>query len=356
MQRISWNTPAAILEKLIAYEAVHAIDGWEDLRRRLASDRRCFGFFHPSLPDEPLIFVEVALVNEISGKIAPIIRAPIPSSSMSDPDTAIFYSISNCQPGLRGISFGNFLIKQVAADLAKELPGITTFSTLSPMPGFRKWVESPDTDLAGQLPKTLIERITRDYVALRAKTSGPTAKAATVPTSPGRDVALREVPKDAARPTAANPDALRDAIRRIVLATDVPVSDTSPTAASGAALDALRRETLLRLGARYLNGHAQARGISDPVARFHLGNGARIERINYAGDVSEKGMRESYGLMVNYLYDLKSVEKNHEAFANGRPPSMSDDVATLARPDQELTGGLLKRVDAALDIFGSRKN
>ncbi|MBX9925429.1 MAG: malonyl-CoA decarboxylase family protein, partial [Hyphomicrobiaceae bacterium] len=356
LQRISWNTPAAILEKLIAYEAVHAIDGWDDLRRRLASDRRCFGFFHPSLPDEPLIFVEVALVNEISGKIGPIIRAPVPPAGTSEPDTAIFYSISNCQPGLRGISFGNFLIKQVAADLAKELPGIRVFSTLSPMPGFRKWVENPDTNLAAQLPKGLVERIVREPLAATGRPVSPASPAVQDKRVSGNDLAVREPAKDVPKPAATDPAVLREAIRRIILASDAPSGDA--TGVGSASIDqanALRREVLLRLGARYLAGHAQTRGISDPVARFHLGNGARIERINYGGDASEKGMRESYGLMVNYLYDLKSVEKNHEAFANGRPPSMSDDVAALARPDQESTSALLKRVDAAFDIFGSRK-
>ncbi len=366
LQRISWNTPAAILEKLIAYEAVHAIDGWDDLRRRLASDRRCFAFFHPSLPDEPLIFVEVALVNEIRGRVGPIIRAPLPKGDAPEPDTAIFYSISNCQPGLRGISFGNFLIKQVAADLTKELPGLKTFSTLSPMPGFRKWVENSETDLAAQLPKSLVERILKDAaagsgfgqsgggVAAEAGASGSVAPPTAASAAPSTGSADSGVKDGAAA-------ALRSAIRRI--AVDPPsslstggIETTAKAGASPAAVAAsMRREVLLRLGARYLTGHAQKRGISDPVARFHLGNGARIERINDAADMSEKGNRESYGLMVNYLYDLKSVERNHEAFANGRPPSMSDEVAALARPDQELTSGLMKRVDAAFDIFGSRK-
>jgi CoA:oxalate CoA-transferase len=313
LQRISWHTPAAILEKLIAYEAVHAIEGWDDLRRRLASDRRCFGFFHPSLPDEPLIFVEVALVTEMSGRIAPIIRAPLPVEGAPDPHTAIFYSISNCQPGLRGISFGNFLIKQVAADLAKELPGLRTFATLSPMPGFRRWVEHADTDLAAHLPRGLVERIAKEI------------------------------------PGASLPESVRR------LAQVDPLAPTPPRD-GGVPLDpALAKETLVRLAARYLTGHGQTRGISDPVARFHLGNGARIERIDWQADTSEKGRRESYGLMVNYLYDLKKVERNHEAFANRRTVATSDEVAALARPDQEMTQAIKKRVDAALDIFTTRK-
>ncbi len=306
LQRISWHTPAAVLEKLIAYEAVHAIDGWDDLRRRLASDRRCFGFFHPGLPDEPLIFVEVALLNEMAGRIAPIIRAPIPGEDRIEPDTAIFYSISNCQPGLRGISFGNFLIKQVAADLAKELPGLKTFATLSPMPGFRRWMEQPDTDLTAHLGRTLVDRVLKE-----TKTTDVRA-------------AVQQLAADGEQ--------------------------------DGYVRATLLRDVLLRLGARYLAGYGQKRGVSDPVARFHLGNGARIERINWMADVSEKGIRESHGLMVNYLYDLAGVEKNHEAFANGRAASMSDGVALLAgRSEGDATGGLKKRVDAAFDIFSTRK-
>ena len=306
LRRISWHTPAAVLEKLIAYEAVHAIDGWDDLRRRLASDRRCFGFFHPGLPDEPLIFVEVALLNEIAGRIAPIIRAPVPPTERPDPDTAIFYSISNCQPGLRGISFGNFLIKQVASDLAHELPGLKTFSTLSPMPGFRAWLDDPETDVSAQLTRSLADRIVKE-------------------------TGIASVKEGLAKLTRLAHD-------------------------DGYARASLLREALLRLGARYLTGHGQKRGVSDPVARFHLGNGARIERVNWMADLSEKGIRESHGLMVNYLYDLGAVEKNHEAFANGRAAPMSDEVAALAgRSDGEVPSGLKKRVDAALDIFSSRK-
>ena len=306
LRRISWHTPAAILEKLIAYEAVHAIDGWEDLRRRLASDRRCFGFFHPGLPDEPLIFVEVALLSDMAGRIAPIIRAPMPSESRPDADTAIFYSISNCQPGLRGISFGNFLIKQVAADLAQELPELKTFSTLSPIPGFRRWLDNPQTDVAAHLPRVLIERIIKE---------------------------------------AETPD-VKAGLKRLTMLGEQ----------EGYVRSNLLKDALLRLGARYLAGYGQKRGVSDPVARFHLGNGARIERVNWMADVSEKGIRESHGLMVNYLYDLSGVEKNHEAFANGRAVSMSDEVAALAgKADSEPSTGLKKRVDAAFDIFGGRK-
>ncbi len=242
LRRIDWDTPASILEKLIAHEAVHEIDGWDDLRRRLAADRRCFAFFHPALPDEPLIFVEVALVHTLSDKIEPIIRAPIEEGTELTADTAIFYSISNCQPGLRGVSFGNLLIKQVVSDLAAELPGLVTFATLSPMPRFRAWLESPNTDLAAHLPGSLIEQI------------------------------LQETEKED----------LREAV--LVLAAEAE--------ADGYSRATLLQDVLLRLAARYLSGVASDHRPADPVARFHLGNGARIERIDWMADLSRKGIRE----------------------------------------------------------------
>jgi CoA:oxalate CoA-transferase len=287
LERISWNTPASVLEKLIAYEAVHVMRGWEDLRRRLAPDRRCFGFFHPALPEEPLIFVEVALVNAISDRIEPIIRAPLPQDDDIHADTAIFYSISNCQPGLRGVSFGNFLIKQVASDLSSELPEITTFSTLSPIPRFRAWLDHPKTDLTKHLAPVLVERIIKETGAKTLKKGLSTL-----------------------------------------------VADAEP---GGYVRSSLLRDALLRLGARYLAGVGSDRGPIDPVARFHLGNGARIERVNWLADMSKKGIAEAHGLMVNYLYDLSSVEANHEAFANGQPVATSMAVAELInQPGLEL--------------------
>jgi CoA:oxalate CoA-transferase len=298
LERISWHTPAAVLEKLIAYEAVHAIDGWDDLRRRLASDRRCFGFFHPALPDEPLIFVEVALVNALADRIEPIIRAPMPAADLGTPhaDTAIFYSISNCQPGLRGVSFGNFLIKQVATDLARELPSLKTFSTLSPMPRFRNWLEKPATELSKHLPKQLIDAVIAETGAA----------------------------------------SLSVGLRNLAAAAE----------AEGYVRSSLLKDVLTRLAARYLAGADEKTGPTDPVARFHLGNGARIEQVNWMADLSKKGVRESHGLMVNYLYDLGSVEKNHEAFANQKPIATSKAVAALI----DVSGAKIKsRVDAAVD-------
>jgi len=262
LRRIDWQTPAAILEKIIAYEAVHEIDGWEDLRRRLEPrDRRCFGFFHPSLVDEPLIFVEVALTDSVSGDIASLLKpadktAASLASETSKPTTAVFYSISNCQEGLRGVSFGNFLIKQVVAELSKEFASLNTFVTLSPVPRFAGWLDAALRDTSDASPVLPAERELL--------------------------VGLKELDWW-----------------------------TNPETAE------LLRKPLTALAAQYF---LEAKGRQDlpidPVARFHLGNGARLERINWLGDVSARGLSQSYGLMVNYLYDIKEIESNHEAFAN----------------------------------------
>jgi malonyl-CoA decarboxylase len=259
LQRIDWTTPANILEKIIRYEQVHAIGNWDDLRSRLApSDRRCYGFFHPQLVDEPLIFVEVALTRDIPGAIAPLLdltRTPIPADEAT---TAVFYSISNTQKGLAGISFGNFLIKQVVEEIKRELPNVQTFVTLSPAPGFASW-------------------LTRE----RAAEASPL---------------------------------LDDAGRETLAALDTPGwADDAATAEQVKAV-------LMPLAAYYFLEAKSGRGQPpDPVARFHLGNGARLERLNFLGDRSDKGMQQSYGLMVNYLYALDRIEANHEAYVeNGR--------------------------------------
>ena len=256
LRRIDWHTPAVILEKIIAYEAVHAIQGWDDLRRRLdPADRRCFAFFHPSLIDEPLIFVEVALTDDMPESIQALLReAPKNGAPTAGPTTAVFYSISNCQEGLRGISFGNFLIKQVVEDLVKERASLTTFVTLSPMPDFADW----------------LSRLSAD--------------------------------EDPSLLTAAESDRLR------VLA--------DPAWVDTAVAEPLK-PLLLRLAAHYLLNVKTPEGHPvDPVARFHLGNGARLERINWQGDISPKGLREAHGLMCNYRYELRDIEKNHEAYEN----------------------------------------
>lgn len=255
LQRIDWTTPANILEKIIRYEQVHAISNWDDLRSRLApSDRRCYGFFHPQLVDEPLIFVEVALTRESPAAIAPLLdltRAPI---AATDATTAVFYSISNTQRGLGGISFGNFLIKQVVEEIKRELPNVQTFVTLSPVPGFAAWLK---------------------------------------------------------RERASDTSPLLDAASRATLnALDTPGWADDPDIAEQVQAELLPLAAYYFLEAKGSRGHPL-----DPVARFHLGNGARLERLNFLGDRSEKGMQQSHGLMVNYLYALDKIEANHEAFA-----------------------------------------
>ncbi len=257
LRRIDWNTPASILEKLIAYEAVHEIRGFPDLKRRLERDRRCFAFFHPALPREPLIFVEVALVDETPSDVAPILAT---ESAVTDPRRArcaVFYSITSTQAGLRGVSFGNFLIKQVAEDLHAELPNLKVFATLSPIPGLRQWAE-------------------------------------------------REAPGVAAVSDSAAPVGQHD------------------------------REPLEALAAFYLTREWQGSQALDPVARFHLGNGARLERINWRADMSTKGIAQSYGMMVNYVYDLSMVERNHEEYVNRHHVVCSGAVDKLARGAEHL--------------------
>ena len=250
LQRVDWNSPAQLLEQIIRHEAVHRIDGWDDLRRRLQPDRRCFAFFHPQLPGEPLIFVEVALLPEMPARIAPLIDKASPPLPAREFRVAAFYSISNCQPGLKGVSLGNFLIKRVAEELQRELPQLKTFCTLSPIPGFARWLRA-GAPCAG-LSRPRAERLAQAREAL-----------------------------------AAWPDA-------------------------GAAPPAL----LLRLAAAYLAHATPAEG-GDPVARFHLDNGARLERINAQADLSAKAGAQSLSLMVNYLYDLRRIEAHHEQFTQG---------------------------------------
>jgi len=260
MRRVDWNSPAQLLEQIIHHEAVHQIDGWDDLRRRLQPDRRCFAFFHPQLPDEPLIFVEVALVPEMPGAIAPLIDKRAVPLSPEQFKVAVFYSISNCQPGLRGVSLGNFLIKRVAEQLKRELPQLKTFCTLSPIPGFMGW-------LVRVLPASLPDKAARAHETLRAAC--------------GDDVAAT----------------LAHASRLVAL--------------SGAA-----HHALWRLAAFYLV-HVSPLPQGDPVARFHLDNGARLERLNAQANLAPKGLKQSAGLMVNYLYDLARIERHHDRFARG---------------------------------------
>lgn len=267
---IDWNTPAAILEKIIRYEAVHVIEGWDDLRNRLApTDRRCFAFFHPSLQDEPLIFVEVALTSAIPAAIAPLLdltRAPIEPERAS---VAVFYSISNTQRGLAGVSFGNFLIKQVVEDLRHELPHLAIFVTLSPVPGFAGWL-------------------------------------------------ARERGRETSR-------FLSTEERAALVGLDAPDWHRDPAAAERV------RGPLLAVAARYfLLARREGGGLVDPVARFHLGNGARLERLNFLGDRSPQGLAQSHGLMVNYLYDLDEIERHHEELFEQDRVAAASAVAKLA--------------------------
>ncbi len=293
LRRIDWHTPANVLEKLIAYEAVHEIQGWDDLRRRLAPDRRCFAFFHPALPDEPLIFVEVALVNGMASAIAPLLAPQAPDATPRDCDTAIFYSISNCQPGLRGISFGNMLIKQVVEDLRQEAPQLVRFATLSPVPSFRAWL---DARIAEGAPG-LVRAEERPALAVFGRRGAK-----------GTLASLLRQPDWHAQP-------------------DIAAALMTP---------------LRRLCAEYLTSAEGGAGPRDPVARFHLGNGARLERINWLGNTSPRGLEESYGLMVNYLYDPELIEANHEAFVHGGHVVCGDEIAMLV--DDRSAKGRVQRM------------
>ena len=269
LRRIDWATPANILEQIIRYEAVHEIRDWDDLRRRIDPiDRRCYAFFHPALVDEPLIFVEVALTESIPGAIAPLLaedRQLVPTARAR---TAVFYSISNTQRGLGGISFGSFLIKQVVEELQRELPKLENFVTLSPVPGFMEWVKQAD-----------------------------------------------DVP-------------ITDDDRAVLQHLDTPDWFENPE------LAAQLRSVLEPLAAHYFLKARTPKGrLIDSVERFHIGNGARLERIDWLGDLSPKGLRESAGIMVNYLYRLEDIEKNHEAYANHGEIAASSAVKRLIKSE-----------------------
>jgi malonyl-CoA decarboxylase len=271
LRPIDWTTPANILEKIIRYEAVHAIRDWNDLRNRLEpTDRRCYGFFHPQMVDEPLIFVEIALTREIPSSIDDLLdgnRLPIAASAAN---TAVFYSISNTQAGLGGVSFGNFLIKQVVEDLRRELPNLKLFVTLSPVPGFAAWLkrerQNPDSEI------------------------------------------------------------LDDASRKVLDALDDP-----DWYKDGARADFMRPVFLTAAAYYFLKAKNGNGAPLDPVARFHLGNGARLEKMNFLGDKSENGLRQSHGLMVNYLYAPDEIEKNHEAYAEKGIVAASTAIRRLVR-------------------------
>jgi malonyl-CoA decarboxylase len=280
LRRIDWSTPARILEKIIRYEAVHEIRDWDDLRRRIDSrDRRCYAFFHPALGDEPLIFVEVALTRGLPGAIAPILSSEIEPDDLERATSAVFYSISNCQRGLSGVSFGHFLIKQVVEDVRREMPRLSTFVTLSPVPGFAAWL---DRERAGKASMALSEE---DRAVLTALDQA---------------------------------DWWRD-----------PQS-----------VEKVREPLLRAAGWYFLRARNSHDAPLDAVARFHLGNGARLERINVLADTSPRALQQSYGLMVNYLYDLDDIEQNHEAYAQQHAIIAAGRVNKLVRaPLREVNGG-----------------
>lgn len=280
--RITWDSPAALLEKLIAYEAVHEIRSWADLKNRLDSDRRCYAFFHSKMPLEPLIFVEVALVKGIADNVQHLLDESVPVGVAEDADTAIFYSISNAQKGLNGISFGNFLIKRVVEQISRELPNIKTFATLSPVPGFMNWLESV---LQKEGDKIL---------------------------SPEELTSLKKF---------AGKEKLSQFLKETLTA------DWSVNHDLAEAL----KEPLLRLCARYLAVEKKNGKALDAVANFHLTNGARLERINWLGDTSEKGFKQAAGIMVNYLYKLSDIEENHENY-------ISEDKFNASRTVKQLLG------------------
>ncbi|OAN42956.1 malonyl-CoA decarboxylase [Paramagnetospirillum marisnigri] len=285
LERITWRSPAAVLEKIMAYEAVHAIQGWTDLKNRLDSDRRLYAFFHPRMPDEPLIFVEVALVEEMAGNVQDLLDPTAPVGNPEQAQAAIFYSINNAQKGLNGISFGNFLIKRVVDDLSHEFKRIRTFATLSPLPGFRKWLdERLVKGEPGLLSATEHRALTRASGGLGAKGS----------------------------------------LKALLAESDWVVE---PDLAQ--ALEA----PLTRLAARYLTAEKRPGGLQalDPVAHFHLSNGARVERINWMADLSANGLRQSAGVMVNYLYDLDDIDANHEAYSGLGKVALSSRVKALLK-------------------------
>jgi malonyl-CoA decarboxylase len=270
LRRISWDSPASLIEKLIKYEAVHDIKSWADVKNRLDSDRRCYGFFHPRLPDDPLIFVEVALLHEIAAGITPLLDESAAVEDLNKATTAIFYSISNTQAGLRGVSFGDSLIKRVVETLKLEFPRLKTFATLSPIPGFRSWL--------GKNAAAMLDQLEDKARAELSTEMGPEGV------------------------TAAQ--LLLGADRALELDVKSPL-----------------RRMLLRCAAYYLSRALVDGKPVDPVARFHLGNGARIERLNWAGDPSSKGMKQSCGMMVNYLYDLKRLDRYRANLLQGKVPA-----------------------------------
>jgi malonyl-CoA decarboxylase len=294
LRAIDWDSPASLLEKLVAYEAVHQITSWQDLRNRLDSDRRCYALFHPRMPEEPLAFVEVALVQGMASSVQALLDEKAPKMDPQQADAAIFYSISNTQKGLKQISFGDYLIKRVVQTLSREFPRIKTFATLSPIPGFRRWLQAlPEAELAAAFS-----------------------------------------PEDLAELPALSEDrGLKQMIEDLLAG---PGWVAEPTLAA-----ALQRP-LTVLAARYLVSKRDDGQPLDPVARFHLRNGARLERLNWLGDASGNGLAQSCGLMVNYRYVVDEIEANHESYMKDGEISLGPDMRSLLRSARDAAGSRLR--------------
>jgi malonyl-CoA decarboxylase len=296
LRRITWDSPASILEKIVAYEAVHAIRDWSDLKNRLDSDRRLYAFFHPRMPEEPLIFVQVALLDGLAGNIQELLDISAPVGNPAEANTAIFYSISNAQRGLDGISFGNFLIKKVVQTLSTEFPNLKSFATLSPLPGFRGWLEKRLQDPEKQI------------------------------LTPAEAKVLR---------TAA-PELLGDSQNETELFAQLMADPASWQDDEG--IKAALRGPMTRIAARYLTLEKRppredggTPTALNPVAHFHLTNGARIERLNWLGDTSDNGFKQAYGMMVNYLYKLNEIERNHEIYSEQGKAVLSSVVRAIVK-------------------------
>lgn len=303
VRQLDWNSPAALLEKLMEYEAVHVISSWRDMRQRLEWDRQCYAFFHPVLPDEPLIFIEVALVKGLAPSIQALLDENRSDIHPEEADTAIFYSISNAQSGLKGISFGPFLIKKVVNSLSHTLPNLKTFSTLSPIPGFRRWLEQLLADATSEQDKDSFATV------------------------------------------------LEEAAQILGVEADLDSVIDHPEWTQEPEVCELLKEPLLTLCARYLHQRRERDNAPlDAVARFHLGNGARIEQLNWLGDVSTKGMRESCGIMVNYVYALNDIKENIEAYSQEKQIAAAPRIRKRLSEDDTRTGPL-----SGLRRWGSRK-
>ncbi len=286
MVRVDWNSPATLLEQVIQHEAVHEVRGWNDLRRRLQPDRRCFAFFHPVMPSEPLIFVEVALVDAMSPRIGPLLDMEAVTGDAERFRTAVFYSISNCQPGLRGVSLGNFLIKQVVDQLSQEFPRLRVFCTLSPIPGFREWLKQQMANKYAGLATPPSEKLNAAIRAITASTLG--------------------------EHIGSSATELR-AHLKLINALQKPLTCLAAAYLTGTGEDISK------------NGGTS----TDPVARFHLNNGAKLDRLNWGADESDKGLRQSLGMMVNYVYEPRQIEGNHEKFVRGVTVASSQVQALL---------------------------